>query len=105
MVILALTETILSKFLKEITWRSRKKGIKTISDFYKAVSACTIVTMACMNSVGVFGLLIYFLSGNRQLVFLLSVVSLIGMIIYFPKQWKIEEKKREFPFIVLPYNA
>jgi hypothetical protein len=54
-------------------------------------SAAVIVSLAISESVAIFGLVLFFLTGNFQTLYILMVVSAVSMIVNRPKEEELSE--------------
>lgn len=96
--IYALIQLALPLYLKNSMWNKRKTIIHSPKEFYSAFFGISVVTLAFAESIGIIGLLVYELSGDLLLPIGLNLISVFGVALYFPRQWEIDEKLREFHF-------
>ena len=83
----------LIKPIRDKIWESAKARVISEDNLYQTLVLITAISMAIAESIGVFGLILYFMSGKLVFSELLLAISFIGTVIYFPRNSWIEEKK------------
>ena len=77
---------------------ARKKDVHTLKDYNTVFFSTSMIRIAFLISPRVYGLLIFLMTGGLFIPILLIVMSLAGLIIFFPRQMEKEEKMRQFRF-------
>jgi hypothetical protein len=88
--IMAIAILIAAKYLRKLIMSGRSQVSQPIQALeYLALqrySAATIVALAMSDSVGVYGLILFFLGKNSRDLYLLILVSAAAMVIYRPRK-------------------
>ena len=83
----------LIKPIRDKIWESAKARVISEDNLYQTLVLITAISMAIAESIGVFGLILYFMTGSLVFPEALLAISFIGTMIYFPRDSWIEEKR------------
>ena len=83
----------LIKPIRDKIWEFNKRRVTSSDNLYQVLVLVTAVSMAIAESIGVFGLILYFMTGKPIFPEALLAISFIGTVIYFPRNSWIEEKR------------
>lgn len=89
-------------FMKNKLWDFLRKKIVSEETFYQALLRMFMLTMMAWQTIGVFGLVLFFQTGRMQQSLWLLAVSVAGMVMNYPSSERIANKRNEFNF---PNNA
>jgi len=98
LIVISLASLALIAKIKGWMWNMRKRGIHSIEDFSVAYFSTNIFGMAFLNSIGVYGLLFFFLIGNLPLAVGMNILSFIAMYLNFPKESEKQNLMKQFHF-------
>lgn len=85
-------------YIKDKIWDIRKKEIKSVDRYYSVLLSVGILVMSILESISIFGLLMFFLTGNILFAVIFILLGTVGEFIYYPKVREIENRKIEFHF-------
>lgn len=99
LLLFSLVELFAAHPVKEKIWKTRKQSIKSTQDFYSLYLSVFTIELAMLESVAIYGLVLFFITGSLNLSLPFVVVSLSIQIIKFIQGYEgnIERKKTEFP--------
>ena len=63
---------------------------------YAKYTTAMIISLALCESVGIYGLILFFLGGSFQTMYTFMIISAAGMFYYRPKREEIEALSREY---------
>lgn len=83
---------------RKIFWALQKRQGAIISPelFFRRIYIGTVITLGVVDSLGIFGLIIFILTGKTNVSVLLLSLSFAGKLLNFPTAEYINNKKREF---------
>jgi hypothetical protein len=102
----SIVELIVPHFIRKYTLRKPPGGPGSVStpqpstqDLEKTYAKYTtvmIISLALCESVGIYGLLLFFLGCSFQTMYTFMIISAVGMFYYRPKREEIEALSREY---------
>ena len=67
-----------------------------LGKIYTKYTIAMIISLALCESVGIYGLVLFFLGGSFQAMYTFMIISAAGMFYYRPKREEIEALSREY---------
>ena len=67
-----------------------------LAKIYAKYTIALIISLALCESVGIYGLVLFFLGGSFQVMYTFMIISAAGMFYYRPKREEIEALSREY---------
>jgi len=67
-----------------------------LSKIYANYTIAMIISLTLCESVGIYGLVLFFLGGSFQVMYTFMIISAAGMFYYRPKREEIEALSREY---------
>ena len=88
---------ILRKPRGSLEWVSKSQpSPQDLAKIYAKYTTAMIISLALCESVGIYGLVLFFLGDNFQIMYTFMIISAAGMFYYRPKREEIEALSREY---------
>ena len=71
-------------------------SLQDLAKIYAKYTIAMIISLALCESVGIYGLVLFFLGGSFQAMYTFMIISAAGMFYYRPKREEIEALSREY---------
>jgi len=77
---------------------ARKKDIHTLKEFNAVFFSSSMIRLAFLTAPGIYGLLVFLLTGSLVYSIFLILLSMAGLIIFFPRNSEKDERMKQFHF-------